>query len=127
MIVPDVLFICENMLMSEGFINARALAHKFVTLYSLCSALLSKAMHYDWGLRAVKAVLRQAGALKRADTKVDEDVLLMRALRDFNIAKITTDGSPRVSSLLPSFSPAPPSRADRHMRKPSTYIGTQIH
>ncbi|PHJ14724.1 dynein heavy chain family protein, partial [Cystoisospora suis] len=91
MIVPDVLFICENMLMSEGFINARALAHKFVTLYSLCNSLLSKAMHYDWGLRAVKAVLRQAGALKRADINVDEDVLLMRALRDFNIAKITTD------------------------------------
>ncbi|OXB72394.1 UNVERIFIED_CONTAM: hypothetical protein H355_012866 [Colinus virginianus] len=76
--------------MSEGFINARALAHKFVTLYSLCNALLSKATHYDWGLRAVKAVLRQAGALKRADTALDEDVLLMRALRDFNIAKITT-------------------------------------
>ena len=93
MIVPDVLFICENMLMSEGFVSARALAHKFVTLYALCKALLSDAMHYDWGLRAVKAVLRQAGSLKRADPNVNEDALLMRALRDFNIAKITTEGN----------------------------------
>ena len=80
--------------MSEGFVCARALAHKFVTLYSLCKTLLSDAKHYDWGLRAVKAVLRQAGALKRADPNVDEDTLLMRALRDFNIAKITTEGTP---------------------------------
>lgn len=93
MIVPDVLFICENMLMSEGFVSARALAHKFVTLYALCKTLLSEAMHYDWGLRAVKAVLRQAGSLKRADPNVNEDTLLMRALRDFNIAKITTEGA----------------------------------
>eukprot|EP00913_Durusdinium_trenchii_P020013 g18811.t1 len=33
MIVPNLKFICENMLMSEGFTNARLLAHKF----ALCS------------------------------------------------------------------------------------------
>ena len=27
MVVPDLVFICENMLMSEGFVVARALAH----------------------------------------------------------------------------------------------------
>ncbi|CAJ1329579.1 unnamed protein product [Effrenium voratum] len=39
MIVPNLKFICENMLMSEGFIIARLLAHKFVTLYSLSKEL----------------------------------------------------------------------------------------
>jgi hypothetical protein len=43
--------------------------------------LLSKQRHYDWGLRATKAVLRVAGSLKRAEPKVDEDRILMRALR----------------------------------------------
>ncbi|PFH34573.1 dynein heavy chain family protein [Besnoitia besnoiti] len=127
MIVPDVRFICENMLMSEGFINARALAHKFVTLYSLCNALLSKAMHYDWGLRAVKAVLRQAGALKRADTAIDEDVLLMRALRDFNIAKITTDDKPIFLRLIEDLFPGiqAPSKRDADFWKVVTKVTKQ--
>ena len=35
MIRPDLKPICENMLMAEGFIKARQLAVKFVTLYQL--------------------------------------------------------------------------------------------
>lgn len=67
MVVPELVLICENMLMSEGFQNARPLSRKFVSLYMLSRELLSKARHYDWGLRAVKSVLRMAGKLKRAD------------------------------------------------------------
>ena len=40
--------------------------------------LLSKQRHYDWGLRAVKSVLRQAGKLKRGDPNLSEDELLMK-------------------------------------------------
>lgn len=36
----------------------------------LSRELLSKARHYDWGLRAVKSVLRQAGKLKREDPQI---------------------------------------------------------
>merc|ERR1711871_245896 len=61
MIRPDLKPICENMLMSEGFLTAGILAIKFVTLYKLCAELLSPQVHYDWGLRAVKSVLRVAG------------------------------------------------------------------
>lgn len=46
MIRPDLRPICENMLMAEGFVKARALAVKFVTLYSLSSELLSKQVIY---------------------------------------------------------------------------------
>lgn len=88
MCVPDMDLICENMLMSEGFQNANRLTKKFVTLYSLCSSLLSKQRHYDWGLRACKAVLRVAGGLKRAEPNIDETRILMRALRDFNSPKL---------------------------------------
>jgi dynein heavy chain len=88
MIRPDLKPICENMLMSEGFLTARKLAVKFVTLYQLSSELLSKQPHYDWGLRAVKSVLRVAGKLKRAEPDLDEAKILMRALRDFNTPKI---------------------------------------
>ena len=91
MVVPDIVLICENMLMSEGFITAKNLSKKFMTLYSLSKNLLSKQIHYDWGLRAVKSVLRQAGGLKRAEPDVSEELILMRGLRDFNWPKIVVD------------------------------------
>lgn len=63
MIRPDLKLIWENMLMSEGFEAAPVLSVK------LSSELLSKQAHYDWGLRAVKSVLRVAGSLKRGEPK----------------------------------------------------------
>ena len=41
MVKPDLALICENMLMSEGFLAARPLSIKFVTLYQLAGDLLS--------------------------------------------------------------------------------------
>lgn len=64
MVVPDFELISEIMLVAEGFQEARLLARKFITLYTLCRELLSKQDHYDWGLRAIKSVLVVAGALK---------------------------------------------------------------
>jgi dynein heavy chain len=102
MVVPDLILICENMLMSEGYEEARELSKKFVTLYDLSKSLLSKQRHYDWGLRAVKSVLRQAGKLKRdpANAETKEYPLLMRALRDFNLPKIVTDDRMIFTNLL---------------------------
>ena len=106
MIRPDLKPICENMLMSEGFIKARPLAVKFVTLYQLSSELLSKQAHYDWGLRAVKSVLRVAGNLKREDSgSVEEDAVLMRALRDFNTPKIPNQDMPIFLRLISDLFP----------------------
>jgi dynein heavy chain len=105
MVVPDMNLICENMLMSEGFLQAQRLAKKFTTLYSLSSELLSKQKHYDWGLRATKAVLRIAGGMKRAEPKVDEDRILMRALRDSNLAKLVDDDKPIFRELINDLFP----------------------
>ncbi len=38
-------------------------------------------------MRAVKSVLVMAGTLKRANPDLDEDVVLIRAMRDSNIPK----------------------------------------
>merc|ERR1719223_2620546 len=86
--------------MSEGFQLARVLSIKFVTLYELSSELLSKQAHYDWGLRAVKSVLRVAGAMKRGEPDKGEDELLMRALRDFNTPKIPAVDTPIFLRLI---------------------------
>jgi dynein heavy chain len=100
MIRPDLKPICENMLMSEGFQTAQKLAIKFVTLYALSGELLSKQAHYDWGLRAVKSVLRVAGKMKRAEPDLEEAQILMRALRDFNTPKIPAVDTPIFLRLI---------------------------
>jgi dynein heavy chain len=42
--VPDLVLICENMLMAEGFEAAKVLASKFYGLYNLLKQLLSAAL-----------------------------------------------------------------------------------
>ena len=122
MVVPDLILICENMLMSEGFVLAKDLSKKFVSLYMLSRELLSKQRHYDWGLRAVKSVLRQAGKLKRdpENEKIHEDPLLMRALRDFNLPKIVTDDKPIFIRLIQDLFP----NAKAEDKKPSKLMKT---
>ncbi|KAM6202712.1 dynein axonemal heavy chain 11 isoform 2-T2 [Rhynchocyon petersi] len=106
MVAPDIELICEIMLVAEGFVDARSLARKYVTLYKLCRELLSKQDHYDWGLRAIKSVLVVAGSLKRGDKNRPEDQVLMRALRDFNMPKIVTDDIPVFLGLVGDLFPA---------------------
>ena len=87
MMVPDLGQIAEVMLMAEGFRDARVLGKKSVTLYSLMIDQLSKQSHYDYGMRSLKAVLGAAGALKRADPDMSEDLIVLRALKDMNVPK----------------------------------------
>ena len=82
MVVPDFMLIAEIMLVAEGFIDARILSRKFLTLYTLCKDLLSKQDHYDWGLRAIKSVLVVAGALKRGDKGRPEDQVRSQECQD---------------------------------------------
>lgn len=45
--------IAEVTLYSEGFESFKILANKMTRLYQLCSELLSRQDHYDFGLRFV--------------------------------------------------------------------------
>ena len=75
-------------------------------LYKLAKSLLSQQIHYDWGLRAVKSVLRQAGGLKRENPDGNEYEILMRALRDFNLPKIVVDDRKIFKDLINDLFPA---------------------
>ena len=57
-----------------------------------------------WGYGA-RSLLRQAGKLKRGDPDMDEYPILMRALRDFNTPKITTDDMPIFLRLIQDLFP----------------------
>jgi len=113
-VVPDLELICQNMLMAEGFVDAKDLARKFTTLYFLCRDLLSAAKHYDWGLRAIKSVLVVAGGFKRAEPDLAENAILMRALRDFNLPKIAAEDLGIFGGLLGDLFPSinPPRNRD---------------
>ena len=56
-------------LFSVGFTSAKVLATKIVYLYNLSNSQLSPQDHYDFGMRAIKAVLLMAGEIKRSYVK----------------------------------------------------------
>nr|XP_039267660.1 dynein heavy chain 10, axonemal-like [Styela clava] len=104
-IVPDLQQICEIMLFSEGFLTAKVLAKKMTVLYKLAKEQLSKQHHYDFGLRALKAVLVMAGDLKRGSPDLHEEVVLMRALRDMNLPKFIFEDVPLFLGLISDLFP----------------------
>jgi dynein heavy chain len=91
MMVPDYALIAEICLMSTGYADGKILAIKMTKLFKLASEQLSQQCHYDFGMRAVKAILSMAGNLKREFPATDEDLLIIRAMRDVNVPKFLKD------------------------------------
>jgi dynein heavy chain len=111
MMVPDYSLISEIVLFSYGYQTATSLAKKIVSSLRLSSEQLSTQKHYDFGMRALKAILVAAGNLKKKYLKeksggTDENVekqmeskLCIRALFDVNLPEFTENDIPLFESI----------------------------
>ncbi len=105
---PDRELIAQVMLFSQGFRTAESLASKIVPFFNLCDEQLSPQPHYDFGLRALKAVLASAGILKRErllnareDTdaaglsdSVSEQIIVIQSVTETIVPKLVADDVP---------------------------------
>uniref|UniRef100_A0A7N6ADW8 Cytoplasmic dynein 2 heavy chain 1 n=1 Tax=Anabas testudineus TaxID=64144 RepID=A0A7N6ADW8_ANATE len=101
---PDNELIAEVILYSEGFKNGEILGRKLVAVFNLARELLTPQQHYDWGLRALKTVLKACGSLlqqqRRSHDKDKKSSLVVQALRLNTMSKLTFADSSRFDALV---------------------------
>jgi len=105
MMVADYSLIAQIRLYSFGFESAKQLANKVVSSLKLSSEQLSTQSHYDFGMRALNAILVAAGKIKKNNPDLDERKITLRALVDVNLPKFTSNDIPLFNGIVGDIFP----------------------
>jgi len=92
--VPDACLIAEVSLRALGFEGARELARRIATTFHLSAEQLSYRSHYEFGMRAVKAVVEAAAAAivaRGGFAGLNEAEIVRKAVVDLNLPKFVDE------------------------------------
>ena len=109
---PDNELIADTSLVTEGFSQNKDLTARSLA-YLSSKQLLSAQQHYDWELRALKAVLNSGQTLNQSYKSDGVDVtpeleyeILIKAVRVNTLSKLTFNDTNKFLSLIVTSSPA---------------------
>ena len=109
---PDIQLITRTILVSEGFKHAHYLSNSVVEVFRFSKQLLSSQQHYDWGLRALKSVLKLVSSLMKAhltaqtseispdESFQSEAIIVIKALRVDIMPKLAFDDIQTFNTLI---------------------------
>lgn len=79
--VPDMPIVVSSMLANEGLQEADDLGNRLSSLFKYFKTNCTKQAYYDWGLRKMKVVAKEAGETARASALVGEREILTAAVQ----------------------------------------------
>ena len=103
---PDVAIISEGLLLAEGYSDTKVLSNKLISLFDMCSSILSKQIHYDWGLRAIRSLLTMAGECRRSmPSEISDSEVLLQVVREYKIPMLVPEDIEVFNNLCHDFFP----------------------
>jgi hypothetical protein len=111
MMAPDAAMIASVTLAVMGFAACGPLSRAVTGLFASAAGGLSRAPHYDWGLRAMKTVLAVAGAGERGGGEGGEAAALAAAVLTTVLPKLLPEDLAPFKALFAAAFPSLPARA----------------
>ncbi|KAL2631405.1 hypothetical protein R1flu_016091 [Riccia fluitans] len=114
MILPDCHTIVQILLTAEGISDSAGLAQKLILCFRMASEQLSfEENHCDFGLRAMKAVVKWMSVLNSterdksavATPTLQGDIILFKTLQQYCLPRLVGDGHTLFSGLLSDLFP----------------------
>lgn len=105
---PDLEMIIDVILTSQQLVHTKSLSEKLVDFFKGLEDATSRQIHYDFGLRAIKSILRMCGVKRQhAGSKSEQDpqlrdelILVARCLEESLLPKLVPEDIPRFQGLL---------------------------
>eukprot|EP01135_Chromosphaera_perkinsii_P000864 Nk52_evm27s152 gene=Nk52_evmTU27s152 len=104
-IVPDCLVICQGLLEREGFKNGAIIGKKIKMVHSLSNEGISSSAYYDWGLRAIRPVVKIASLMRAKEPHLSEEEVAYHSLVGYHMQKLGYRDSKTFIAIVESLFP----------------------